>query len=693
MKNKWYDNSHRRYILDMHIPEWKDDFLSEFDSNNYIEMLKTANVDTAIICSTNCLGYSFYPTKIGHMHHGLRGRDIVKEIVALCRKENIIPIIDINYWSTIACREHPDWSCISPDGKSPLEFMYNTPGHFGVCCPNSPYGDYFISVVEEICNNYDCNGLWIDMILWHTLCTCKHCRDRYKRETGKEIPAVMNWEDKDWILYIRTREKWMAEYFQSVVDAAKAIKPELTVVSNATNYGKNLLGASTDYYRINDYIAGDFPPDKTEHSMMCKLFNSLVKDKPFECLVPVMNPELNEHSIMKSREMLLVELFSCIMNNGRYGFIDAVNPLGSINRKVYERMSELYAVEKRYEKYLESNVCFCADVAIYTNTISVMNPADNGKKMTDSMLEAPHIAALRGATNNLMEQHIPFAIITECDLDNLDGYKMIVLPDLCAVSEKEVKAFTAYVEKGGNLYISGAAGMYDGFGGKYEGGAFKELSGVTYMSVTEETVTYIRPEGEAMGILKDYPAEQPLTINSKQMIAKTDRNTEVLGRITLPIYYKDDNTKFSSAISNPPQINTMYPSIAVKHSGNGRVIYLACAVEKYTNDDRAVLFKDALSWAEEKGLSFYTDAPRCVEITAYYQPNKNIHIINLLNRQVQLPNIPVFGTKVKFFVGENIPKKLLHAPDDDVVNFSLNNGYIEFTVDRLDIFEMYVLEY
>ena len=42
--DKWYKNNYRRHLLDMHIEDWNDAFLSEFDPNEYFENLKRARM-------------------------------------------------------------------------------------------------------------------------------------------------------------------------------------------------------------------------------------------------------------------------------------------------------------------------------------------------------------------------------------------------------------------------------------------------------------------------------------------------------------------------------------------------------------------------------------------------------------------------------------------------------------------------
>ena len=39
MEEKWFKKSYRRNLLDMHIPDWDERFLSEFDPKKYVDMI------------------------------------------------------------------------------------------------------------------------------------------------------------------------------------------------------------------------------------------------------------------------------------------------------------------------------------------------------------------------------------------------------------------------------------------------------------------------------------------------------------------------------------------------------------------------------------------------------------------------------------------------------------------------------
>ena len=107
---QWYEKAYRRNVIDMHITDWDERFLSEFDAEKYVEMLVLSQAQSAVVYGHSHVGYCYYPTKVGHMHRGLKGRNIFGEVVDACHRNGIAVVA---YYSLIyddwAYRQNPDW--------------------------------------------------------------------------------------------------------------------------------------------------------------------------------------------------------------------------------------------------------------------------------------------------------------------------------------------------------------------------------------------------------------------------------------------------------------------------------------------------------------------------------------------------------------------------------------------------------
>ena len=83
---KWYKRAYRRNVVDMHIADWSDTFLSEFNPTIYVATLRKSLAQSAVLYAHSHVGLTYYPTKHGCMHLGLKGRNLFSETAAECRK-------------------------------------------------------------------------------------------------------------------------------------------------------------------------------------------------------------------------------------------------------------------------------------------------------------------------------------------------------------------------------------------------------------------------------------------------------------------------------------------------------------------------------------------------------------------------------------------------------------------------------
>lgn len=696
MNNKWFEKSYRRCLVDMHIPDWDEKFFSKFDPENYVNMIKLAKVDTAYIYTSSCVGLTNFPTLFGNAHKSFKGRDVLGEIFDSCHKSGINVVAYYNIWSKWAYDNHPEWRVINAKGQGTAEFLW-TPGRYGVCCYNTPYRDFVVNQLKELCNKYEFEGLWIDMILLpFAVCYCSDCRRRYFAETGKDIPKIVNWEDPEWVRFQRKRQQWQAEFTALVTQTAKNIKPNISVGHNVSSYSAGWrVGASLDFFDQNDYLSGDISGDPLSITYTCKFFHSASESRPLEFMTSVADMDLTEHVIMKQKEYLYGQLFLTIANNGCFGFIDAIDPVGTLHEKVYKRMGELYDEVKKYEDYIDYSADFCQDVGIYTNLESLIDLNENGNPVED-LIEctlSPHLEACLNTTKSLSNAHIPFGVISKRNLNKLSDFQVIILPDLLMIDEDEVNAFRQFVRDGGSLYSSSNTSLLTKDGIKKGNFLLSDVFGVSYLGITDEEVTFIAPSHEGDETFLDYSEKYPLSINSKQIKVKVNNDAKILGKLVLPYTDPKDVTRFSSAISNPPGIITGMPSVVMNEYGKGKSIYSSASIESMTKNDQRTVFVNLIKLLLTKPVYFEIDAPKSVELTLFHQKDKKRYIINMVNFQRELPNIPINGINVCINV-KGINKndlKLLKLPEEESIDFMINNDYLEFKAPRLDTFLMFAL--
>jgi len=704
--NNWFKKAYRRHLLDFHIDDWNEKFLSEFDHKIIADNLVTANVATATVFANTHTGKCNYPTKVGVMHKGLKGRDALAEMINNCHERGMNVVVYYCliytdwYWDT-----HPECRIVNSEGISEKSIITikGYPKRFSTCCPNNPgYREFVKAQLEEICTNYDFEGVWPDMTFWPTVCYCKSCRERYAREVGGEIPRTIDWTDPVWVAFQKKRQEWMVDFVKLVNDSIRKFKPEVTIAHQSHTYTDDWLFApSLELAKNTDWLSADLYRDKQDMSFLSKLFYSLSENKPYEHINCWYYPNIHEHVVARTEESLRCTAFSALANNGAMVFIDAIDPLGTVNKNNYVKVGNIYRDLEKYEKYAGGN--YCQDVGIYYSFDSLFGMEENGQDVGSAAYNfkpgrrklgiSAHNNASIALAGALIQNNIPYGAVTKKDLADLNKYQVIALPNVVTLDDEEINALKEYVRAGGSLYASKYTSLIKSGGYKQKDFLLSELFGVSFEGETEEEMTYVAPVNDGDGLFGEFSKRYPVTLQDTQLkVRLNSSNAKVLATITLP-YTNPRSAQYSSILTNPPGIPTTYPSVVLNKYGKGKVLYSAGTIESWDYETQRLVFGNLIKLISSKPYYFMTNAPKPVEITMFDQPDNNRIIINAINYQRELPNIPVRDISLKIRLDGKIPERLTVLPDGQELEFKVVNDTVECVLPVLDTFMMLKLDY
>lgn len=591
MNQKWYQKSSYRNLVDMHIANGDARLLASFDAEAYAENMKTAGFDTVYIYASNCLGLCLYPSMTGYRHQITRTRDIFGETVNACRARGIRVVGYLNNWSTTCYDEHPTWRVVDAEGHG----YRDHPGHagrYGVLCPNSPYRAYFLSLVKEVVANYPIEGLWVDMVgFWRGACYCESCREKFKAQTGKDIPLTLDWSSPLWQRYVRFKTESLRQYAEEIVQTAKAIKPHISVSLQSAGWALgSFLGFDEGYFTKFDYAAGDFYTDAPDASVDCRFLRAVSQHQPFEYMVSRC-PTLTYHTVSKPEGVLRQQAYSAILHGGAFLAIDAIDPEGTMNAEIYRtfgRIRDSVSPYHEHPSYLAGTPY--ASLGVYVNYASAFDPSQNGMKAGAAFASSPLFARLKSIDRALTKHHLQYDIVTPLQLDKLSSYPLIVLSGVYTLSEEEIGAFRAFVAGGGRLYVSGRCATYlDASDHSKDETLLRKdfgLSDVLGVSLVGElpydTCYIVGAKNAAYPALTDSYPPATKAVGAPRIIALN--GTEVLATATLPYSSNSDGCRFVSAISDPPWEKTDIPALTCRNYGKGAALYSALLLEADKNE-------------------------------------------------------------------------------------------------------------
>lgn len=682
----WYRSAYRRAVIDMHITDHDPRFLASFDPAAYVDALVTARAQSAVVYAHSHVGLCLYPTRVGQMHPGLDGRDTLREIIAGCHAAGIAVVLYVSaIFDRWAYDHNPTWRMLLADGREAAERSRH-----GFCCPNSPYRNYLSALATEICHNFDLDGIRFDMTFWPVVCYCPHCRARWEAEVGGEMPRMIDWSDPCWVAFQHKREQWLVEFAALQTATVKKIKPLVSVEHQASTFTHSwLLGVDERLARQCDFLQGDFYGDALQGSFARKLFRNLGEHQPsgFETSIGY---ELSNYTTLKSEALLACKASAALADGCAFIFIDSIDPAGTLNPTVYERMGRVFEATMPYERFMGGQPRY--DVAIYLSTASKYDPADNGQPVTSTTLspKQPHVEAAVSAARALSEQHLPYGVITRRNLGDLARFPVIVLPNLLQMDDEEIAAVREYVRNGGALYASGYTSLLDARGQRRPDFALADVFGVSAGEETRERFTYIAPAPGSEALFLGYSARYPAGLYRAQLRLRARAGAQTLGTLVLPYTDPADPTRYSSVHNNPPGIWTEQPAVVLQHYGAGRAIYCAADLDA-SEAHRAVLVQLLRLLAPPP--AFEANAPKSVEVTLFEQPDRKRLRVTLVNFQQDLPNIPVEGAAVRVRLQGKTPTRVLLLPAEQPLPFTVDGDYVSFAAPRFDTLAMLIVEY
>lgn len=677
----------------MHIPDWNPEFLSQFDPKHYADMMEKANVDTAIIYAGSCLGICYWPTKVGHMHNGLKGRDIFGETVKQCRKKGINVIGYFNIWSRWAYENYPEWRMQNVEGYCKIwSYTRESPGRFRVCCLNSPgFRDYVSKQVSDLALNYELSGMWIDMIGWNGMvCYCHNCRKKYMEETGHEIPEIVDWDNPQWVAFAHARERWFMDFQQMVEKAIHSVKPDISIAFQCASWASGWgSGCTEELLQIGDYLAGDFYGDSIEQSVICKALDSLSRNKPIEFMTSRCE-HLFYHTTTKSMQELKRAASSAFAHNAAFVFIDAIDPLGTICDSLYSMMGKIYNELKPIIEVLNPEAELMADVGIYTNMLSAFDPTVNGKHIKDTITSVRALTSLKKIGELLIHNHIPYKVITPNNLNDCNDIQILILPDVKVLTKKEIDVIEAFVQRGGSLLVTGDTGMWDEKGNRLSDFALAKITGTHFKEKTNEDITYISPVGKGIPLMPENEGRYPMQISHTQNIFETEKDVEILGELVLPYSRTDEIYKFGSAISNPPGVWTSNPSITLRKYGCGQAMYIAAPIENEENHAQKTVFTNLIKSLSIRPFIVRTNAPAWIELLVYYDCVKNTIQLSLVKTMHQWFEATAHEVCIVLKVSDNV-QKIIDVNTGNSVAFDKSEEGLSIVLPEVSDFTMLLI--
>lgn len=650
----WYDNCYARLLIDNHITDQRPEYMSRFSPEEYVRMVKLSGVESSMVYACDHNGNCYYPTKVGHQHANLRGRDIFGETTRLLRAADIAPIAyyTVTYNNDCA-RRFPHAAVRSASG-------IDHAGRYHFTCPNQPDAvDFYLREIAEVIQ-YEIDGIFIDMTFWPLVCCCDQCREKF----GRPIPQTIDWRNPEWVAFQRFREKSMADFAQKLTDFVKTARPSLTVTHQFSPVLHGwFLGQSTGIAQASDYASGDFYGSKLQQRFGTKVFDAFSTNPPFEFMTSRC-VTLYDHTSTKSDDELYLSALTTLANGGAYFFIDAINPDGTLLEPFYRRLGKLNRLLAPYrETVARLRPRLVAQVGIYFSLACCINQEANGTPLTSLDSESSSNMSVRrnavceeamGTAELLTRLHVPYRIVTERQRD-LGGLKLLFVNQAAFLSAEECRKLSDFVQSGGTLIATGETSLFDETGHTSGDFALAAALGVHFTGKHSPAVTYT--------------GDELVSAEGKVPLVAADADTETMAHLTFPDFPVGDETHYASIHSNPPGLApSPYPAVTRHCFGAGQCLWLAAPLLRIRQHSQQEYLKRLL----ESYLPLFVEAenlPGSAELTLLKAQDADQYLLCIVNAQDELPVIPLHHLMLKLHL-PCVPRQIRRVATGQELAFS-----------------------
>jgi len=653
----------RQIHLDFHTSELITGIGSDFSAAQFQAMLKLGHVDSITVFSKCHHGWAYHPSTANRMHPGLTFDLLGAQIEAAHAIGVKTPVYLSAGLDEKLARVHPEWLIRHKDESTQWVPDFFTAGYHEFCM-NSPYLDVLVAQIEEVVQNYDADGIFLDIVGIRE-CYCHNCVNS-ARERGIDP------RDAD-----AMRQLWEETYFRYASRANEAVhryRPELPVFHNGghiTQGRRDLALLNSHHLELESLPTGGWGYDHFPLSARYAQQLGL----PFLGMTGKFHLSWGEFGGYKHPNALRYETALSLANGARCSIGDQLHPDGLMDEGTYRLIGEAYREVEAKESWCQG-VANVTDIAVFGVEASGLSTAGQ-----DRVPQAD-----KGAVRMLLEGGFLFDIVDAAA--DWSKYPVLLLPDRIEVNAQLEERLNAYIRQGGKILASGASGL------RTDGTGFAVDFGARWRGENGYRPDYFVPGGD-FG-----PAGAPACVMYGGGQAIEAAGGEVLGYRENP-YFNRDVFSFSSHRHTPNDKSSREPGMIAHDAG----IYIAWNVfEDYADNGSLILRQmvvHALNRLLDGRITLTTTLPSQGVTTLQEQQAHNRLVHHLLyavpvrrGKDVEIIEdiVPLHDIACALRTDRTVSNVYL-APQLTALPFSVAGGTISYTVPKLECHQMVVIEF
>jgi hypothetical protein len=591
-----------------------------FDLNFWLDYFRRVHADAACLSAGGVVAY--YPTQVPLHHRSawLKDADPFGDLVAGCRKlgMRILARTDPHAARQDVADAHPDW--IAVDARGRKRRHWSNPDLW-VTCALGPYNfEFMTSVHREIMTRYRVDGIFSNRWAGSGLCHCDHCR----KDFGADLPRSEDPADPNWRKY----SVWRAE---RLIELAKLWDAEIRKINPDARFVPNGLPTLAGAADLADILfldrqgrSGVNPP--WVNGLHAKKHRAVLGRKPIGGIFSVGLEEAPRwKDSVQSPAEIRVWVAEGIANGLRPWFVKFGGVL--YDRRWLPVVEKIYQWHHTAERYLRNEAPIARVAVVYSEQTEKYYAGPPGR--------AQARGHEFGVYHALVEGRVPFEMVNDRRLtrEYVDRYKLLVLPNVAALSDGQCRHLRDYVDRGGSLLATFETSLYDEWGVRRRDLGLADLFGVSYGGRVEGPMqnAYIRLTVETNHPLLAGFTDAQRIIHGVWRLDVQPRGPFPSPLTLIPSY---PNLPMEDVYPRVPRTETR--EVYLRDLGRGRVVYFPWDIDRsfweFLQPDHGTLLRNAVAWAANEEPPVRVTGPGLIDVTAWRQKDSlTVHLVNLTN--------------------------------------------------------------
>ncbi|MGC8791922.1 MAG: beta-galactosidase [Bryobacteraceae bacterium] len=654
------------------VCRWGQTNITEQDPERYDidwwrKFWKRTAVQAVIINAGGIVAY--YPSKFPLHYRAkfLGDRDLFGELVETAHRDGIYVMarMDSSRAGEEFYRAHADWFAHDGEGKP-----YRAGDRYLACINGPYYEEYLPALLREIAERYHPDGFtdnsWAGLGR-DSICYCRHCERRFREATGLALPVAVDWDDpayRRWILWSYQRRIEIWELNNRTTRAAGG--PDCIWSGMVSGSLAGMAASLRDLRQIArgaaivmlDHQRRD---DALGFSQNAELGKRLHELAGWDKLAPEsMAMYLNHPGYFRVASKPPAEARMWMIAGIAGGLQPWWHFVGAWHedRRMYRTPEPVMQWVKDNEEYLARR----EPVAWVGLVWSQRNTDFLGREEAADRVEAPYY----GFMHALVRARILYVPVHADDIARVAGrLRLLILPNLGAMSGAQCTAVHRFVEAGGSLLATGSSSLYDEWGDPRADYALADLfrahldgpaprlparrdpaSRAQRPQLPSEH-TYLRLHPERRGLVDGPRAgDEPAPATARHPVLRGFEETDLIpyGGTLLP--HRIDPgvivplTFVPAFPTYPPEFawmrttHTQMPGLVLRELGRARIAFMPADLDRwyfrYHLPDHGNLLANVVRWCAADATPLEVQGPGLLDCHLYRQQRRLVlHVVNL----------------------------------------------------------------